>query len=97
MFYSFKPNSKQLVANMAVKLYGTSAKVVVTGQRLSPLTCKQLSMPSDSYLTECTVDGKFIAQANSRDWRKSYKLLVTAVQDAHAEAARLASETSVGI
>ncbi len=84
-YYSFKVNPKQKVVDKAKNLFGRDAKVKVTGKRLSPLECKGLSIPSGSYLVECTVNGKFIADANLRDWRKAYGLLVIAVEKSYEE------------
>jgi hypothetical protein len=85
-FYGFKPNPKQQVVDKAGRLFGREANVDVTGARQSPLDCKRMSLPTGSYYVECTVDGKLIATAHSKDWRKAYKLLVIEVEKAYEAA-----------
>lgn len=88
MFYSFKVNPKQRVVDKAKALFGRAARVNVTGKRLSPLECKGLGIPSGSYLVTCQVNGVEIAEANLRDWRKAYGLLVIEVEKAFERSLR---------
>lgn len=83
MYYSFKESPKQLAERKASQLFGMNATIKVLGGRLSPLECKNAGKPVDSYLVECFVNEKLVAQANSRDWRKAYKLLVLEVEKAY--------------
>lgn len=82
-FYGFKLNPKQQVVAKAKNLFGRDIKVNVTGKRLSPLECKGLGIVSGSYLVTCSINGKEIADANLRDWRKAYGLLVIEVEKAY--------------
>ncbi len=82
-FYGFKVNPKQRVIDKTKALFGRNIKVNVTGKRLTPLECKALGIPSESYLVACAINGKEVASANLRDWRKAYGLLVIEVEKAY--------------
>jgi hypothetical protein len=84
-FYSFKANPKQKVVDKAKALFGRDSNVKVIGTRPSPLTCKSLGLPEGTYYVECFVNNKLIANANLKNWRKAYGLLVTAVERAFEE------------
>jgi hypothetical protein len=47
------------------------------------LDAKKLTLPTGTYHVECFIDGKFIASAHHRDWRKAYNLLVIEVEKAY--------------
>lgn len=66
----FKTNPRQLVINKATNLFGRTAKVKVVGQR----------MKTGQYNVSCTIDGTASCEANHRDWRKAYGLLVFEVE-----------------
>lgn len=70
----FKPTAKKLVENAVRKLWGRDTKFNVTGTR---------DEQSGSYITMCFIDDKYIATAESRDWRMSYKKLKTLVEEYH--------------
>ena len=81
-FYSFKPNPKQLVLNKAKHLFGNDTKVMVTGERLSPIECKRHGIPTGTYYVECIINSESIVTAHANDWRKAYKLLLIEVEKA---------------
>lgn len=83
MYYSFKPNPKQLVVNKAKNLFGRDAKVNVTGSRPTVEDCTRLGVSSGTYFVECFVNGTSVARADAKNWRKAYGLLVVAVERAY--------------
>lgn len=84
MFYGFKADAKTLVDLTVQKLYGRKIKFKVTGHRASESDL-QTSVPRGHYVAQLHIEGRFVAQATDRDWRKSYKLLKIEVERVHAE------------
>lgn len=74
-FYGFKPNVKEQVVNKAKRVFGTSAKISVVGERM-PKTDPKLKAV---YRTVCSINGTEVAHVEHWDWRKSYKLLAEIV------------------
>jgi len=81
-FYSFKPNPKQLAFEKAKRLFGNDAKVLIEGERPSPLACRSFGIPTGVYHVSCDVNEQHVASAHAKDWRKAYKLLVIEIEKA---------------
>jgi hypothetical protein len=75
----FKPNPKAMVSIIFNKLFGKEHKHEVRGARV----------PSGFYIAELNVGDVTLARAQSRDWRKAYKLLQIEVEKLYADGAML--------
>ena len=73
----FKPNPKAQVELKFQELFGRKLKVKVTGARAPA--------PGRLYNTTLMVEGRVVASASHRDWRKSYNLLRIEVEKLFAD------------
>lgn len=84
-FYGFKLNPKQAVEARLVKTFGRTAKVKVTGHRVTAEIAGNTGLAIGTYLVACMVGGEIKGTANHIDWRKAYSLLADQFADKKAE------------
>lgn len=89
MNIGFRPNPKARVEMKFRELFGRNHKVSVSGVRVTPEDCRRRGLRCTTrdglYVTEILVDGRAVARATDRDWRRAYSLLAGEVERLFAE------------